>query len=150
MTPWRCGDFYKERSTYILCHHTHNFLPNYNSLHKRNARKGKGRWNIDWNEIRGGDMEGRGSSWLGRPGKIHFFHMERKESCVRRGKGGDGEGGWCLTFFNGVINSLSALVTNEFCELWRVGNYKLLYLKNSTGTPLFFCMIVISIVQSFK
>ena len=40
--------------------------------------------------------------------------MKRKESCVRRGRGG--EGGWCLTFFKGIINSLSALVSLCFCD----------------------------------
>ena len=50
-----------------------------------------------------------------RQGKIvSFFLMKRKESCARkRGEGrkrGGGEGKKCLTFFKGIINSLSALV----------------------------------------
>ena len=44
------------------------------------------------NEIRGGDMEGRGSSTPGRPDKIiFFFQTKRKESCVGRGSGREGE-----------------------------------------------------------
>ena len=33
---------------------------------------------MDQNEIRGGDMEGRGSSRPGRPGKILFFSDEKE------------------------------------------------------------------------
>ena len=50
-----------------------------------------------------------------RQGKIlSFFLMKRKESCARKigggEKEGEGRGGKCLTFFKGIINSLSALV----------------------------------------
>ena len=36
-------------------------------------------------------MEGRGSSAPGRPNKILFFLMKRKESCVRRVREREGE-----------------------------------------------------------
>ena len=49
-----------------------------------------------------------------RQGKIlSFFLMKRKGSCARKRGGGDkegrGEGEKGLTFFKGIINSLSAL-----------------------------------------
>ena len=47
----------------------------------------RGEVNKDRNEIRWGDMEGRGSSRPGRRGKILFFLMKRKESCLRGGRG---------------------------------------------------------------
>ena len=42
---------------------------------------------MDLNEIRWGNMEGREISRPRRPGRIGFFLMKRKESCVRRGRG---------------------------------------------------------------
>ena len=47
-----------------------------------------------------------------RQGKIlSFFLMKKKESCARkRGGEKEGRGRECLTFFEGIINSLSALV----------------------------------------
>ena len=51
-----------------------------------------------------------------RQGKIlSFFLMKRKENCARKIEGGEIEGrgrgeGEYLTFFKGIINSLSALV----------------------------------------
>ena len=65
---------------------------------------------MERNGIRGGKMEGRGSSRPVRPGKILFLLMKRKESCARAGRGRGGESEWCFTFFKGIINSLSALV----------------------------------------
>ena len=59
-----------------------------------------------------------------RQGKIlSFFFMKRKESCARKRGGGEKEGrgggrreeGRCLTFFKGIINSLSALVRKCNC-----------------------------------
>ena len=52
-----------------------------------------------------------------RQGKIlSFFLMKRKESCARKRGGGEKEegkkrGGECLTFFKGIIKSLSAPVS---------------------------------------
>ena len=48
---------------------------------------------MDQNQIRGSNMEGRGSSRQGRPGKILFFLMKRKENCIREGREREKVGG---------------------------------------------------------
>ena len=78
---------------------------------KRPETRGDGKKNR--NEIRGGDMKGRESSTPGRPNKILFFSNEKERKLCKKRKrkrARGGEGGWCLTFFKGIINSLSALV----------------------------------------
>ena len=69
----------------------------------------------------GGQLEYTPMQNATRQGKIlSFFLLKRKESCCkkkrRRGerREGEGEGGKCLTFFKGIINSLSALVSVSF------------------------------------
>ena len=85
----------------------HNLQPNYNSTNETIGNE------------RGGEkttgMRLEGMIWKGE-GAVHqedwtkfFFLMKGKESCVRRGRERGGEGGWCLTFFKGIINSLSSL-----------------------------------------
>ena len=52
-------------------------------------------------------------------GKILFFSNEKERKLYKRRKR-EGEGGWCLTFFKGIINSLTALVNfmiNSPCNL---------------------------------
>ena len=74
------------------------------------------------NEIKGGDMDGRGGSTAIRPGIFLFFSNEKerklcKKRTRKRRRGRGVEGGWCLTFFKGIINSLSALVIILFFVL---------------------------------
>ena len=89
---------------------------------KRPTRNERGGGRKNRNEIRECDMEGKGRAHREDQTKFFFFSNEmEKKLCEkrkrkrRRGRGA--EGGWCLTFFKGILNSLSALVLDIISRL---------------------------------
>ena len=93
---------------YILCHHTHNSPPNFDSSNKTH---GKERGGKIWPGIRleGVIWKGEGAVDLEDQPKLFFSKEKERKYCKKRKRrrGRRGEGGWCLTFFKGIINSLT-------------------------------------------
>ena len=93
MTHEVCGNFYRERSTYVLCHRTHNLPSNYKST---NETHGMGRGGEIWTGRRSEGVIKEGGRPVYQEDQAIFFFSNEKERKLckkrkrRRGIGGEG------------------------------------------------------------